>query len=167
MKKTILFIIVISAIAFLNVIAEDPKTGEEINWQVISNGGTNGTSTNYGLKGTVGQTAVGQGTSASYGLKHGFWQTFTSGGQPCEGRCGDANADASVNVSDAVYIINYVFITGSPEPLPVKACGDANSDASVNVSDAVYIINYVFIIGSPAPGDCNLGSWPGGDCCPF
>jgi hypothetical protein len=78
-----------------------------------------------------------------------------------------ANADASVNVSDAVYIINFVFILGSPEPLPVKACGDANSDASVNVSDAVCIINYVFILGSPAPSDCNPGSWPAGDCYPF
>jgi hypothetical protein len=83
------------------------------------------------------------------------------------GNCLVVHLNASVNVSDAVYIINYVFIMGSPEPLPVKACGDANSDASVNVSDAVYIINYVFILGSPAPSDCNPGSWPGGDCCPF
>jgi hypothetical protein len=28
--------------------------------------------------------------------------------------CGDANGDASVNVSDAVYIINYVFVGGDP-----------------------------------------------------
>lgn len=167
MKKIIFIAAALCAIALMNVFAEEPKAGEEINWQVISNGGTEGTSTNYGLKGTVSQTAIGAGTSTSYRLSHGFWQVFTSSGGPCDGRCGDANADASVNVSDAVYIINYVFITGSPEPLPVKACGDANSDASVNVSDAVYVINYVFIVGSPAPSDCSPGSWPGGDCCPF
>ncbi|MBD3217852.1 MAG: hypothetical protein GF310_06195 [candidate division Zixibacteria bacterium] len=60
---------------------------------------------------------------------------------------GDANDDGSANVSDAVYIINYVFIGG-----PVPAChekGDANCDASINVSDAVWIINYVFIGGRP------------------
>ena len=87
----------------------------------------------------------------------------------CQGRCGDANEDGSVNVSDAVYVINYVFITGSPEPKPVKACGDANGDASVNVSDAVYVINYVFITGSPSPGDCAIGApaWGGLDCCEF
>ena len=87
----------------------------------------------------------------------------------CQGRCGDANEDGSVNVSDAVFIINYVFVTGSPEPKPVKACGDANSDASVNVSDAVFIINYVFVVGSPAPNDCSIGSpnWGGLDCCEF
>jgi hypothetical protein len=87
----------------------------------------------------------------------------------CQGRCGDANEDGSVNVSDAVYVINYVFITGSPVPQPVKACGDANGDASVNVSDAVYVINYVFIVGSPSPGDCAIGApaWGGLDCCAF
>jgi hypothetical protein len=87
-----------------------------------------------------------------------------SGG--CEGICGDANSDATVNVSDAVYIINYVFVGGGA-PVPL-ACGDANSDGTVNVSDAVYIINYVFV-GGGAPGDCNPGSanWTDGDCCPF
>jgi Dockerin type I domain len=64
--------------------------------------------------------------------------------------CGDANSDSDLNVSDAVYIINYVFISGSPAPVPLDA-GEVNCDGSVNVSDAVYIINYVFISGSLAP----------------
>lgn len=86
---------------------------------------------------------------------------------PCQGKCGDANNDATVNVSDAVKIINYVFV-GGQEPQPVLACGDANGDGAVNVSDAVKIINYVFV-GGGAPGDCSPGSpnWYNGDCCPF
>jgi uncharacterized protein (TIGR02145 family) len=64
--------------------------------------------------------------------------------------CGDANADEIVNVSDAVYMINYVFIFGSPAPDPL-CTGDANYDSDVNVSDAVYLINYVFVFGSPPP----------------
>lgn len=85
----------------------------------------------------------------------------------CQGRCGNANGDASVNVSDAVYIINFVFVGGNG-PLPVRACGNANGDVSVNVSDAVYIINFVFV-GGNAPGDCHPGVWDtnGGDCCPY
>jgi hypothetical protein len=85
----------------------------------------------------------------------------------CQGKCGDANNDGSVNVSDAVYIINFVFVGGS-EPQPVLACGDANSDGTVNVSDAVMIINYVFV-GGTQPGDCSPGSpnWYNGDCCVF
>lgn len=86
---------------------------------------------------------------------------------PCQGRCGNANGDASVNVSDAVYMINYVFV-GGEAPRPVMACGNANGDSSTNVSDAVYIINFVFV-GGQAPGDCHPGIWgpQGGDCCAY
>jgi hypothetical protein len=73
--------------------------------------------------------------------------------------CGDANGDGKVNVSDAVYIINYVFIGGDP-PNPIES-GDANCDGSPNVSDAVYIINFVFI-GGNAPCDPNGDGMP--DC---
>jgi hypothetical protein len=62
--------------------------------------------------------------------------------------CGDANADKKVNVSDAVYLISYIF-AGGPEPSPHLA-GDANCDNKVNVSDAVYLITYIFA-GGPAP----------------
>jgi plastocyanin len=65
--------------------------------------------------------------------------------------CGDANADLEVNVSDAVWIINYVFVGGDP-PMPLDA-GDVNCDGDVNVSDAVWIINYVFV-GGAAPCEC-------------
>jgi Dockerin type I domain/Viral BACON domain len=94
-------------------------------------------------------------------------QLTVSEGQTCQGICGDANGDLAVNVSDAVWIINYVFVGGDP-PIPILACGDANTDAAVNVSDAVWIINYVFVGGDP-PADCSAGNvaWGGEDCCPF
>jgi Dockerin type I domain len=60
--------------------------------------------------------------------------------------CGDANDDRFVNVSDAVYIINYVFV-GGPAPYNYEA-GDTNCDDLVNVSDAVSIINFVFTGGN-------------------
>lgn len=80
-------------------------------------------------------------------------------GDACQYKCGDANADGKVNVSDAVYIINYVFVGGNP-PNPLKA-GDANCDVSVNVSDAVWIINYVFV-GGNLP--CDLDGDSAWDC---
>lgn len=65
--------------------------------------------------------------------------------------CGDADSNENVNVSDAVYIITYVFKGGhAPDPLDA---GDSNCDSSVNVSDAVHLINYIFK-GGPEP------------CCP-
>ncbi len=73
--------------------------------------------------------------------------------------CGDSNGDDEINVSDAVYIINYVFVNGTP-PDPMEAA-DVNCDGEVNVSDGVSIINNVFV-GGFAPCDPNNDGVP--DC---
>ncbi len=61
--------------------------------------------------------------------------------------CGDANNTGSFSVSDAVFIISYIF--GSP-PDPGLCLVDANASGGVNISDAVYLINYIFL-GGPEP----------------
>jgi len=63
-------------------------------------------------------------------------------------KCGDVNADGTINVNDVVYLINYLFVPGSPAPIPLLA-GDANCDGAVNVNDVVYLINFLFISGPP------------------
>lgn len=73
--------------------------------------------------------------------------------------CGDANEDDTVDISDAVYIINYAF-GGGPAPYPLEA-GDVNCDDSVDISDAVYVINYAFA-GGNEPCDPNSDFVP--DC---
>jgi len=76
-----------------------------------------------------------------------------TGASPCDCRVGDANADLSINLGDAVYINNIVFHSG-PLPTPYAICsGDANKDCSVNLGDAVYINNIVFHSG-PMPPTC-------------
>jgi hypothetical protein len=61
---------------------------------------------------------------------------------------GDADGTGTVDISDAVYLIAYIFNGGSaPEPLVV---GDANCDLAVDISDVVYLISYIFG-GGPAP----------------
>ncbi|MCC6963522.1 MAG: hypothetical protein IT585_09750, partial [candidate division Zixibacteria bacterium] len=61
--------------------------------------------------------------------------------------CGDASGEGAVNISDAVYLINYIF-AGGPAPNPLLA-GDADCTGAVSISDAVYLINYIFA-GGPA-----------------
>jgi hypothetical protein len=63
--------------------------------------------------------------------------------------CGDANGDGTVDVADATYLINYLFL-GTSAPDPVES-GDTNCDGEVDIADVVYLINYLFIGGS-APG---------------
>ncbi len=126
-----------------------PQSGEQIKWQVVASGGAKGTSANFRLSGTAGQTAIGKGMSTNFGVNQGFWQNFLSGSSYT---CGDANSDGTVNISDAVYLIAYIFAGGSaPDPL---LAGDANCDSTVNISDAVYLIAYIFAGGAAPCAAC-------------
>jgi hypothetical protein len=61
---------------------------------------------------------------------------------------GDLNSDGSINTSDVVFLINYLYISGpSPDLLEL---GDVNCDDKVNTADVVFLINYLFNNG-PSP----------------
>jgi len=109
--------------------------------------GGKGNSTNYKLMVSAGgqSSPIGSGSSTNYKLMAGYvGATFV--------QRGDVNADGIVNVNDVVYLINYLFVPGSPPPVPLEA-GDANCDGVANVNDVVYLINYLFVPGSPPPCD--------------
>jgi hypothetical protein len=66
--------------------------------------------------------------------------------------CGDANSDNSIDVSDAVFLITYIFDGGAAPGTcnyPMGK-GDANGDGTVDISDATYLHQYIFH-GGPAP----------------
>jgi len=60
---------------------------------------------------------------------------------------GDPDADKEIGIVDVVYLINYLFKTGSP-PNPFES-GDVNCDSDVGIVDVVYLINYLFDGGPP------------------
>jgi hypothetical protein len=66
--------------------------------------------------------------------------------------CGDADGNGMVNVTDAVYLLNYVFSGGLP-PYPLLI-GDVDCNGMVNISDAVYLIAYIFASGSAPCTGC-------------
>jgi hypothetical protein len=142
------------AVAVLMWLSEPALAESNIDWQVISAGGTDGSSSSFRLVGTVAQTAVAEGSSSGFGLSHGYWQEFGASYV-----CGDADGNGIVNVSDAVSLISYIF-GGGPPPEPLAA-GDLNCDGIVNVSDVVYAIAYIFGGGS-APCDPDGNGVP--DC---
>ncbi len=78
---------------------------------------------------------------------HYSWDGWPSWGRRCI--LGDANSDGNLDISDVVYLINYLFKAG-PVPVPLIA-GDSNNDEEVTISDVVYLINYLFKSG-PKPG---------------
>jgi len=86
-------------------------------------------------------SAIGSGTSTNFNLYAGFVY-------PVVVKCGDANGDGKITVSDVVYLVNYLF-KGGPAPKPFES-GEANCDGKVTVSDVVYLVNYLFK-GGPVP----------------
>ncbi len=62
--------------------------------------------------------------------------------------CGDANSSLNVSISDAVFLISYIF-GGGPAPQPIMS-GDVDCTNIVTISDAVYLISHIFG-GGPTP----------------
>ena len=69
---------------------------------------------------------------------------------------GDANQDGAVEVSDAVFVLNFVLLSG--DPLSCSAAGDANDSGALDLADPIYILNRLFQSGPefPPPVDCGL-----------
>ena len=70
---------------------------------------------------------------------------------------GNCNGDHSVDISDALRILLYLF-AGAAEPPCLDGC-DVNGNASVGVDDAISLLNYLFRPGGfsippPGPGVC-------------
>ncbi len=62
---------------------------------------------------------------------------------------GDANRDGSMNIADAIYILQNLFAQGPP--LYCLEAADGNDDDSVNIADAVYILQNLFAQGPAIP----------------
>ena len=72
---------------------------------------------------------------------------------PTDETFGDANNDGLVNISDVVYLINFIF-SGGPPPEPIVLMGDADCSGFTNITDAVYLIQYIFAGGDPPCNPC-------------
>jgi formylglycine-generating enzyme required for sulfatase activity len=62
---------------------------------------------------------------------------------------GDANADGTVNISDAISVLGFLFL-GWQEALPCADAGDVDDSGALNITDPVYLLGFLFL-GGPAP----------------
>ena len=68
------------------------------------------------------------------------------------GLFGDANSDIMVNISDAVFLIEYIFGSGSaPAQLDLA---DVNADCTISLLDVVYLVNFIFAGGEYPLAGC-------------
>ncbi len=73
-------------------------------------------------------------------------------GDACDALCGDSDSSSVLSISDAVYLISYIF-SGGPAPDPFDV-GDVDCNGIVNISDAVYLIGFVFNGGLNPCANC-------------
>jgi hypothetical protein len=92
----------------------------------------------------------------------GFWDVSVSvtgyplvtltNGFTIELLCGDVDGNASVNLSDAIALLSYIFGLG---PLQVpQAVADVDCNGRLNISDVVYLISYIFRNGAAPCAYC-------------
>jgi hypothetical protein len=62
---------------------------------------------------------------------------------------GRINGDEKVDVSDAVYLLVFLFLGGGAPEVPQAA--DVNADSGVDIADAVYLLSFLFRGGPSIP----------------
>ena len=65
---------------------------------------------------------------------------------------GDPNDDGTINITDGIYVLNFLFL-GGPAPT-CREAANPNDDDTINITDGIYLLNFLFLGGPPpaAPG---------------
>ena len=75
---------------------------------------------------------------------------------------GDADANGDVNITDGIFVLNFLFL-GGPSPTCMDG-SDSDDDGAVSITDGIYILNFLFLGGpNPAPPYPGCGADPQGD----
>jgi hypothetical protein len=76
---------------------------------------------------------------------------------------GFVNSDGRVDISDSVFLLQYLFL-GASSPQCLDAA-NVNDDSRVDISDGVYLLNYLFLgKAAPLPPFPSPGQLPGEAC---
>ena len=62
---------------------------------------------------------------------------------------GDVNNDQSVDISDPIMLLNYLF--GNGDTLACMDAGDVDDSGNIDIADAINELNYIFAGGAPPP----------------
>ncbi len=117
--------------------------GSEGNWLSGHNGGmASGDFDGDGLRDlAVGEaTPKGKRAIVIFGKRHGSGNFIRA----------DANADGKVDLSDAVFVLGYLFLGGAKFPACEDAA-DADDSGKVEITDAIYLLGHLFLGTAPPP----------------
>ena len=69
---------------------------------------------------------------------------------------GDANQDGFLGMSDAIYLLDYLF-RGGPAP-QCKSQADTNGDGALDITDAIVLLRYLFV-GDREPAEIDVSPY--------
>ncbi|MCA8958935.1 MAG: VWA domain-containing protein [Planctomycetes bacterium] len=73
---------------------------------------------------------------------------------------GDVNGDGMRDITDAIYLLAYGFVPGSPPP-PCTDAADTNDNGVVEaLTDAIVLLQTLFVVGSPPLPAPSIGCGP-------
>jgi hypothetical protein len=81
-------------------------------------------------------------------------------------RRGDADGSGDEDITDAIVLLDYMFIGG--QEIKCLDAADADDNGAIEITDAIGILNYLFTGGEtpPAPGPLTCGPDPTRDSLP-
>ena len=81
--------------------------------------------------------------------------TVSSNPDCCQGTRGnvDGDFDDLLDISDLVYLVDYMFTEGPMPPCWEEADIDGNMGETIDITDLVHLVDYMFS-GGVAPADC-------------
>jgi hypothetical protein len=62
---------------------------------------------------------------------------------------GDTNGDGILNITDGVYVLNFLFLGGKAPPC--RKAADTDDSGILNITDGVYVLNFLFLGGKAPP----------------
>ncbi|MDH3892256.1 MAG: PKD domain-containing protein [candidate division Zixibacteria bacterium] len=63
----------------------------------------------------------------------------------------DDDAGGNIDISDLVYLVDFMFTGGPPPPCPEAGNVDGSIDGTIDISDLVYLVDFMFTGGPPPP----------------
>lgn len=141
-------------------------SGDQLNWSVMSSGGTIASSPNANLEGTLGQLLVGDmenhpqpwiSTDSVDTVcavdANGFWHNFDD--TCCVGLTGNVDCDPldQTDISDLSALIDYLYISFGPLCCKGEANIDGDINCGIDISDLSALIDYLYISFTP-PAAC-------------
>lgn len=68
---------------------------------------------------------------------------------------GDIDNSGSYDVSDLVWLVDYMFLGGLP-PIPYLCVGDIDASGAIDIGDLLYLVDWLFIQGDPPLDGCRI-----------